>query len=76
MGRKKLIVFGFGSMILSCIALTVVLKMLESVPEGESNGSLGHLSIGLVIFYIVGFAVGPGWLICSIVKLVFNTSNF
>jgi len=59
-GRKKLIVFGFGSMILSCIALTVVLKMLESVPEGESNGSLGHLSIGLVIFYIVGFAVGPG----------------
>ena len=72
MGRKKLIVFGFGSMILSCIALTVVLKMLESVPEGESNGSLGHLSIGLVIFYIVGFAVGPGWLICLLsVQTVF-----
>jgi len=62
-GRKKLIVYGFASMVLSCILLTVILSVLES--SGGSSG-VSSLSILFVVFYIVGFAVGPGpvpWLL-------------
>jgi len=57
-GRKKLIVYGFASMVLSCILLTIVLSVVES----------SSISILFVVFYIVGFAVGPGpipWLLTA-----------
>jgi len=64
-GRKRLIVYGFFSMVVSCILLTIILAVLES--NGGSSG-VSSLSILFVVFYIIGFAVGPGpvpWLLTA-----------
>lgn len=64
-GRKRLLVWGFGAMIFWCLALTVVLNLLLSFAKDKY---LPYISIGCVIGYIVGFAVGPGpvpWLITA-----------
>ena len=64
-GRKKLIVFGYASMALSCVSLTACLSALDS--QGSSS-AVSYLSILFVVAYIVGFAVGPGpvtWLLTS-----------
>nr|CAB3266209.1 solute carrier family 2, facilitated glucose transporter member 5-like [Phallusia mammillata] len=63
-GRKKLMVWGFGTMIFWCLAMTVVLNLLNVV----GGGWISYLSIACVIGYIIGFAVGPGpipWLITA-----------
>lgn len=61
-GRKSLLVWGFGMMIFWCIAMTVVLNLLYLGPV------VSYLSIGCIIGYIIGFAIGPGpvpWLITA-----------
>ena len=65
-GRKKLIVYGFASMVLSCILLTIVLTTLESqqagqtLTPGQSPSSISYWSMAFVVLYIVSFALGPG----------------
>lgn len=63
-GRKSLLVWGFGIMVFWCIGLTVILNvLLDGVARWVS-----YLSIGGVIGYIVGFAIGPGpipWLVTA-----------
>jgi len=58
-GRKKLVVWGFGTMIFWCLVLTIILNILVSVDMTEMTW-LPYLSIGCVIGYIIGFAIGPG----------------
>lgn len=53
-GRKSLMVYGYGIMILFCVLLAVALMNLH-------RGSVvPYLSIVCVMGYIVGFAIGPG----------------
>jgi len=67
-GRKKLMVYGFGTMIFWCLALTIVLTVLLGYENPADAGSLPYLSIACIVGYIVGFAVGPGpipWIVTA-----------
>jgi len=59
-GRKKLLVYGFGAMVFWCLVLTIILNLLIGLTADGSTHWLSYLSIICVIGYIVGFAVGPG----------------
>lgn len=54
LGRKKLMLYGYGIMIFFCFAMVAVLNQLDSAPW------VPYLSIVCVMGYIFGFAIGPG----------------
>lgn len=54
LGRKKLMLYGYGIMIFFCFAMVIVLNKLEAASW------IPYLSIICVMGYIFGFAIGPG----------------
>ena len=54
MGRKSLMVWGYGIMVVFCFAMVGVLNCLDKATW------VPHLSVFCVMGYIVGFAIGPG----------------
>merc|ERR1719470_374742 len=53
-GRKTLMVAGLTEQLLSTTLLLAALLTFESVPV------MSYVAIGAVIFFVVGFATGPG----------------
>ncbi|CBY11677.1 unnamed protein product [Oikopleura dioica] len=53
-GRRSLMIYGYGIMVVFCVLLTVALKSLHV------GTWVSYVSILCVMGYIVGFAIGPG----------------
>ncbi|CAH1773518.1 unnamed protein product [Owenia fusiformis] len=54
LGRRVLLIFPMGLMIFTCILITVSLSLQDKV------AGMSYVSIGCVIGYVIGFAVGLG----------------
>jgi len=53
-GRKLLMVAGYGIAGLACLLMTISLLLKDQVLW------MSYASIGCVILFIIGFAIGPG----------------
>ncbi|KAJ1525394.1 hypothetical protein ONE63_010209 [Megalurothrips usitatus] len=67
-GRKTLLLIGFIGMCIDTILLTIALAYVESAAW------VSHLSIVLVIVFVIMFAVGPGSIPWFLVSELFNQS--
>ncbi|XP_074074631.1 solute carrier family 2, facilitated glucose transporter member 5 isoform X2 [Macrotis lagotis] len=69
LGRKLLILIGFGVCCLACIVLTVALSLQDTVT------GMPYVSIACVISYVVGHAIGPSPIPSLIITEIFLQSS-
>ncbi|KAK0166971.1 hypothetical protein PV327_004431 [Microctonus hyperodae] len=67
-GRKTLLLFGFGGMVIDTALLTICLAYAENSTVAK------YLSVILVILFVVFFASGPGSIPWFLVSELFNQS--
>ncbi|XP_060565835.1 solute carrier family 2, facilitated glucose transporter member 1-like isoform X2 [Ruditapes philippinarum] len=60
LGRRPLLIFPMGGMVLSFLVLTVSLNLLTSGDFDEHKFALAMVSITVMMTYVIGFAVGLG----------------
>lgn len=68
-GRKLLLLIGFGICCAACVILTVALRLQESLQW------MPYVSIGCVIVYVMGHAIGPSPIPTVITTEIFRQSS-